>query len=487
MERFKLTVRDASRYRILYIIVLFFNNVSFIQLPAYSALFVMFFWGLYLVYYKIVREECFDRMRFSVWVLAFLATNFLTMLINISVGLVYNLIMMAHISNCFFVFYGIHTEKDLNTKGELYKICKFIIYVTTILGVLGFACLMSGIRFKIGWTNFIIFENRYTGLYTNPNILGFISVVSIVCCHIISKHGFLVQAKRGRISRIWLAVCLSVNLISLLLCDSNASFVLFICYVIFTLVFYYFSMSARMPLKQAMIKLLALTIAAAYVVGASFMVRIICQRTISSLQSSPQTVTEEIYDAPGGGEMKESFITAQPSESETVTFKHKNKNLDSGRIKLLQESIRLFWMSPVFGISNGNIIEYSQKYQNGTFTMSYHNNDIHNGYMTILVSTGIMGFLFFAVFGLRLGKHIIFNLFKRQNAASEDILPCLFAFCCSYLVYSLFEKALLYDISFMVIWFWYMIGMSSVYLNKYEPLVGAHYNLRRHKIPRHMI
>jgi O-antigen ligase len=144
-------------------------------------------------------------------------------------------------------------------------------------------------------------------------------------------------------------------------------------------------------------------------------------------------------------------------------------------------------MSPFFGIGSGNIIYFSQKYLSGVLEFNYHHHDLHNGYLTILVSTGIIGFLLFAVFGFRFGKHTVSNLFKRQKADSQDILPCLFAFCCAYLVYSLFEKALLFDISFMVMWFWYMIGMTSVYLNKYEPLVSSLYTLRRHRLPRHMI
>lgn len=468
-------LKSPSKFRISYIIVLFFCNIAFVQIPAYVCLVFLFFWGVYLVYLKIRRERCFDRLRFGFWILAFLAINLLTMLLNLSMGLIYNIIMLLHISICFFIFYGIHTEKKLNTKAELYKVCKFIIYATTVLGAIGFALMMWKVKFEWMWIKFIIYENRYTGVYINPNILGFISVVSIVCCHLVMKPDFLIQAKRTRISRIWIAICLCVDLFSLLLCDSNASFALFICYVIFTLIFIYFSSSARMEKKQFFMKSLAVLFAAVYVISTAFMVRAICQKGFSQLVS-PQSVDSQavanINEITGG---------------EAITFTHINKNIDSGRLKLIKESFKLFELSPIFGISNGNIVEYSQKYLDGTLSLSYHNNDIHNGYLTIIVSTGIIGFLIFAIWGLKFGKHIVFNLFKRQNAGSQDILPCLFAFCCGYLVYSLFEKALLYDVSFMVIWFWYMLGMTSVYLNKYEPLATAHYMLRKHRIPKHLI
>ncbi|MBQ5397879.1 MAG: O-antigen ligase family protein [Ruminococcus sp.] len=475
MSGLKNTLRNPSKFRLSYLIVLFFCNISFIQIPAYVCLAFMFFWGVYIVYYKIKYQHIFDGFRFGIWLLAFMGINFITMLVNLSEGLVYNVIMLFHLSICFFIFYGIHSEKDINPKAELYKVCKFIIYSTTVFGALGFAFMMFGVKFEWYWIKFIIFENRFTGVYINPNILGFISVVSIVCCHIISKRDFLVQAKRGRISRIWLAVCLSVDMFSLLLCDSNASIVLFVSYVVFILVFYAFSMSAKIKKRQAALKVVALVLATAYVIGAALMVRSISQKTVSHLIN------------PKSANSQAAIGIQEISGSEAITFTHQNTHIDSGRMKLIKESFKLFQLSPVFGISNGNIIEYSQKYLNGTLSLSYHNNDIHNGYLTILVSTGVIGFVLFAIFGIKLFKHIVVNLFRRQNAGSQDILPCLFAFCCGYLVYSLFEKALLYDISFMVMWFWYMIGMTSVYLNKYEPIMGALYTGRTYRLPRHMV
>ena len=478
MSKFKETLKNPSKFRLSYLIVLFFCNVAFVQIPAYVCLVFLFIWGVYLVFRKIFKDNCFDRLRFGLWIVLFLGINLLTMLINITSSFLsfgYNVVMLLHISICFFIFYGIHTEKGFNPRAELYKVCKFVIYATSILGSLGFALMMMGVRFEWMWIKFIIFENRYTGVYINPNILGFISVVSIVCCHLVMKPDFLVKAKRTRVSRIWIAICLSVDLFSLILCDSNASFTLFVCYVIFTLVFIYFSSSARMKKRQFFIKTVAVLIAAVYVVFAAFMVRSVCQRGFSQLVKSSKV------------DKKVVVAINEKTNEEAITFTHENKNIDSGRLKLIRESFELFKISPVFGISNGNIIEYSQKYLNGTLDLSYHNSDIHNGYLTTLVSTGIVGFLIFALWGLKFGKHIVVNLFKRQNAGSQDILPCLFAFCCGYLVYSLFEKALLYDISFMVMWFWYMLGMTSIYLNKYEPLMGEHYMLRKHRIPRHLI
>ncbi len=460
---------ETSRFRISYIVALFFCYVSFLQVPAYVSLVFLFIWGIKIAYKKVVVNRCIGRLRFGFWILLFIGLNIITIIAHInlndvkyfivSTGL--NVLMLLHMCICFFVFYGMHTEREVNTKEELYIVCKFIIYATSILGVIGFILLFCGFRYESGdFIHLITYEEeRFTGVYFNPNMLGFISVVSVVCCHIVCREDFLIQAKRPPVSKIWISISLLVSMFSVLLCDSNATMILFIAYVITILVFNFFSMTANITKKQFALKFIALILACAFVAYASFAVRSICQDAFSSLLSS----SEEYYDFG-----REEFT-------------------DSGRFKLIEESVGLFRLSPVIGISSGNIIPYSQEFVSGLMKIDYHHHDLHNGYLTLLVSTGVVGFCVFAIFGIRFAKHIAKSLFKRQNALSRDILPCLFAFCCAYLIYAFFERALLYDVSFMVVWFWYMVGCTSMYLNKYEPLKETYYTMERRRIPRHMV
>ncbi|HRN38943.1 MAG TPA: hypothetical protein PLJ36_00835, partial [Ruminococcus bromii] len=57
----------------------------------------------------------------------------------------------------------------------------------------------------------------------------------------------------------------------------------------------------------------------------------------------------------------------------------------------------------------------------------------------------------------------------------DDVYPCLFAFLFAYLIFACFEKALLYDISFMVVWFWLIMGYMSCYITKFEPTLESQY------------
>lgn len=476
MSKLKSFFTSTSKFRIIYILDLFLCNISYVQIIAYFLLVFLFIWGVVLCCIQQKKNNTFRKMRFSIWIGAFLLCNVITMLINFSQTIIYSFIMILHLCICFCIFYGMHTESNVNIKGEFYIICKIIVYLTTICGIIGITCLFSGISFdskEFEWIKFIIYENRFTGVYINPNNLGFISVVSFVCCHMLIKKDFLAEANQKRISRIWIATCAGIDLFSLLLCDSNAAMVLAICYVIVFVIFKLFSAENKFSKKQIFLKLAALCCVGVFVVCSSFMFRIICQKGFAAVINSNTSIT-----VTENGER----ISA-PNEN-IITFTHENKNLDSGRFKLARESVNLFKISPFIGISNGNIVLYSEEFSEGVLSFSYHYSDLHNGYLTLLVSTGILGFVIFAIFGFRFAKHIAQHLFSGKKPLSDDIYPCLFSFLCAYLVYAIFEKALLYDISFMVLWFWLLMGVVSTYLNKYEPIYNADYIIYKKRLRR---
>ena len=55
------------------------------------------------------------------------------------------------------------------------------------------------------------------------------------------------------------------------------------------------------------------------------------------------------------------------------------------------------------------------------------------------------------------------------------------------ILYALFERALLYDISFMVMWFWLMMGYASCYIAKFEPMLETQYLFHKKRITRTML
>lgn len=488
MTAIKEKLKDSSLFRKIYIADLFFCNIAFLQIPAYALLVFLFIWGVGLAVYNQRVNRTFFKLRFGLWVGAFLAFSFLSIIINFSITVFYSLIMFMHVIVCFFVFYGMHTEPNFNFREELYSVARFIVYITTIANLIGIFCLMFGITFEWYWIKFTIYENRFTGVYVNPNLLGFASVVSVVCCHMLYKPDLMKKVNQPRVSKIWIFGCVATNLFSLILCDSNASLVLALSYVIVYVIYIFFADKTGLSPSKIILKIAALVVVGAFLVSSVLMLRTICQAGFSVVVSKSNSIISVMMsDEDPSQEITDDSKKSDADKKADITFSHENKNIDSGRFKLWKESINLFKISPFLGISNGNIVFYSEEYSNGVLSFSYHNSDLHNGYLTILVSTGIIGFLLFSIFGFRFAKHSAQHLFLQKKTFRNDVYPCLFAFLFAYLIYALFERALLYDISFMVMWFWLMMGYMSCYIAKFEPMLETQYLFHKKRLTRTLL
>lgn len=61
-------------------------------------------------------------------------------------------------------------------------------------------------------------------------------------------------------------------------------------------------------------------------------------------------------------------------------------------------------------------------------------SDLHNGYLTILVSNGLIGFVLFIGFAVALGRHCIKSLFlEKKNLKKVRFHVCLHLFCLLYI------------------------------------------------------
>lgn len=464
MKKIKAVLTDSSAFRRNYVICLFLCNVTPVMVFAYALLSALFLWGVFLLIYNEVRRHTALKTRYGLWLSLFILFAFVTAVVHFSPNILndlHNLTMIVHASICFFLLYSVHTEKHLNFRRELYAICRMIVYSTTVLGLIGLACLMANIKFEIFGLKFIVYENRFTGLYNNPNQLGFTAVAAIFCGHMLLKKDFIAISGRERVSTIWIASCAAVNAISLLLSDSNGALVLLLAYVIFFLAYKMIGVERRFSLRQIVTKSLTAVLAGAVIVAALFFVRNVTQEGFTKVMDSKDSVV-----------VLEGDLEVQ---REGITFEHENKNIDSGRFKLWEQAIKMFVANPVLGIGKGNIFDYGRRmFVNGvkftekaTFLTPFL-TDFHNGYLTVLVCSGIIGFVLLAIFGLKFFKHITVRVF-REEGLKESTLPCMYAFICAYAVYAFAEEALLYNLMFTVAFFWLILGYTSCFLLKYEP------------------
>ena len=82
----------------------------------------------------------------------------------------------------------------------------------------------------------------------------------------------------------------------------------------------------------------------------------------------------------------------------------------------------------------------------------------------------MVGFAFFILYAVSCAKKLLRSLFRYRGKNRRDgrVLTYLTAFCTGYTFYSVFEVALLLDLSYRVLVFWLMLGAGMSYAMRYE-------------------
>ena len=162
----------------------------------------------------------------------------------------------------------------------------------------------------------------------------------------------------------------------------------------------------------------------------------------------------------------EEFAKADDYKAE-LHIGRDNYEVSSGRITLFKQGLEVFKHHMIIGIGRANLGTYAKRYIPG----GLKHPDLHNGYLTILVSTGIVGFTIFVIFSFLVSLDICRYLFICVNDASFGVFCKLFSALVAYCGYCLFEKAILFDMTYMVGFFWSILGyaMSYIYSGAIKP------------------
>ncbi len=459
IKRIRYFFSDASLFRIAYICDLFLCSVGYVNIAAEVGKVFFFVWGLSLFTNRYIADLCIKKVNYYGWLVLFVASNILTLFIRgYTDGIWESAMMILNMPIIFFLFYGLHSEisEEYGVKKllkELYCLCNIFMAMSLLLNIISIISLYfigKSVTYTLGYL--VVYENRFTGVYFNPNLMAFSSFCAAFCCHLLLKPDFVRYTTGKEISkpkRIVTVISIVMNLVVILLTDSNATALIIICYLI-SFTCYRFFGGKEIHIGYIFKRVITLIIALALITVTVFTVRFLFQT------GATQTITTSDHSS--------NTFDDSDDELNQITFEHKNKSLDSGRIKLFRQGINVIKHHPVMGVGKGNIIYYGNRYNNDK--MKY--TDFHNGYLTIIVCSGFVGFAFFIGFAVCLGYRMFRGLFTMKPPILHDIYPCLASFLASYCVYAFFEKTMIFEVSFMVSFFWLILGYAAVCLNRYE-------------------
>ncbi len=447
-------IRNESLFRILYASSMLLSFVCIIEIPFQIATYILMLWSVFLIINKF-KTGVLKNIKYVELLFLFLSSMLVTTFLNITSHFFMNVLIFYHVAICFFIFYGMHAEQNkTKLKKEMLTFFCLVIRISTILSLLGMIITVFWPQTEILGYRLGLIDNRYTGVYTNPNLSAFMSVVGIIFCHIIFNYNLTYKnfgkTKGTILKNKFLLFSAIVNYITLLLSDSNASLLFILLYLLIFSLCYNLKLTYRKNKKNRILNLILITIICLLIGICVIFMRIGIQNSVAwfinvihSVEYSPTTADLQNID---------NVISLGRNNTEY--------EISSGRIDSIQKSISLLSYKPIWGVGKENIIKFGADYLQEGFLFF----DLHNGYLSILVAYGIVGAFIFIFIAYHISRDHFYALSRFINKGEGTNFTSMFSCLIAYCAYSFFERALLLNISFMVIFFWMLLGYTTTYV-----------------------
>ncbi len=456
-----------SAFRVAYFVSIFLSSITLLDIVSTVLAAGAMIWGFFL--FKNRLKTKLESLKYAKVILLFLFFAVITAIINIKmdfpISFLAGLVIIYHAAICFFMFYGMYVGEDFSEiKKEMFFLFKLTVVLSTFFVTLSFLLLLLRDSFTVDLT-FPILENydhyeriigivkktdstRFTGVFINPNILAFVSVVSTIFCHILCRAKQFFCETKPKLKLCLVAFVVMLHFVALVLSDSIASFLFLVVYIVLWL-FYKLVLENRVfSVKNMFKRSLIFLLSGLIIVLGFFSIR-------SYFQNGASNVIDDVYSVIAN-------TTTRADIDEDIHFGRPNYELreGSGRRRLLEQAAFIFSKHPLFGIGSTNVVAYGDKY----FETGIAFSNFHNGYVSILVCNGLVGFVLFMAFLVFVLRDLTRFLVKNCSSIKKDVFVNLLVCILSYLVFALFEKTLLSEINFMSVLFWSVLGYAVTYL-----------------------
>lgn len=467
---------DTSFFRTMLIVIMSLEMLAFIDLFMGAVKCLVFLWGLYIFINNFCSTRRFLKVSHRYLIFMFLLSMCITAVVNFSIWFLPNIALVYINASYFFMFYGMYTE-TLHDKAEkeMVFLLKFFVWFGLICGFLSLCFVFLKNETCVLGYYIGIYKNRLIGVYSNSNILAFSMIECIVACDILSTDYIKNKYKDKYLNGPILTLAVVVSCLCLFLSDSNASFLFLILYITIRVFCNLFFRRESSHLIK-FIKSVVITLSVCMVVmSVSFAFRDTCQKYIGDVitgvynQDRAMKYNFENFKGDIMEELPEKKAESKNDGkkydvSDFTIGRHESYDVSSGRILLFKQGIKIFKHHPIFGVGRASLISYGKKYIEGGLI----NLDLHNGYLTILVCHGVVGFVIFGLFSFVVAVDICKHLFFCFNKPYYSVFSRIFSALVAYCGYCMFEKAILFDVTFMVGFFWIMLGYAVSYIHNFE-------------------
>ncbi len=463
-------------FQILMIVVLAFVQIPIVHYVYGGYIKYVLLFGLLIIGWQFFRKNMkyVVEDKASIVALCFALFYLVTIALNFNLALSVNIKQLVYMIVIFIMFFA-----NQNNDNGIYVISKTIFWVTFVLSA------FSIVVFFLNITEWYIFDikyfigngesDRFWGLY-NPNTCGAIAVISIlVSFFLLDEKKDESLLKRG-LKLFFVGFNVIVQFFLMVISGSRGayySFLFVIVAVVFVFVVKNFHRESIPAYLRTIIALVICVVTVAIVVGISTFIQLnktgfpfvsINDANNPDMDTSLENTIEnflEKYAEESSVDLSDFNFGFLSFNGLTDVATGRSISDTTGRLGIWRAGIKVFLEHPIFGWTHEGFVDEVNNYA-GEFNFMQDSvvyGGLHNIYITILCSSGLVGFVcFIIIVAIVLSR--FFKLFISDNEIDKKIILSL-AVCLYFLVSEIVESRILYTVSFFNVVFWFYFG----YLN----------------------
>lgn len=446
------------------VIVMMLSTISMIAPFTTELNVLLLLWGgIYFIYDLFTKKTCL-KSRYKTFLLIYMVIFVVSILINFKNNPIDNIKTFVYTGFFLFVLYSYDSFNNdkIKIKSELININNIVIFISSITGLIALIMFVFLIQFTFKEVpqGFIYPKTpALWGLYGNPNSGGMVATLSIILTYInlsLYKINYKKSISKFRIS--YYVINIIIQWLYLVLCNSRGAVLSLIASILFIT---YYKLYNKLAIKYNLFKSIVISLIV------SIIVLIACSASIS-ISKSVLAYIPKYVESINSNNVNNTEGIIKEDEEITLDREFKSGHISTGRAEIWSYGLNTLKFSPLFGHGPGNIgLAKQQLYPNDTSKYIVTNN-MHNGYIQILLSNGILGvasFLLFFIFIAKDSLKAILSLKLTISKENREIIALILAPIVAISVNGIFENVILLTQSYITTILWIYIGYLSLYLD----------------------
>ncbi|MGM0302316.1 hypothetical protein IGI66_001934 [Enterococcus sp. AZ048] len=439
---------------------------------------ICFIWGGIIAINELFVKRSVFKMKYGILLFLVLISFAITSILNRDFGLVRNIYNLGYLAISCLVLFPIGEDYELEMK-NLIKLSNLFICVILLAGfisIIQFCFIISyhvptGIPGLLARQGFM--ESRLFGVYTSPNVGAFFGFVSVVCSLFIISN----EKERSRKYNVFLITNGIVQLLYYILSSSRGVQITIYAF----LLSFFFLMIVSKNFRNRVLTFLKLSLKK-FIVGAILVLlffSIGVDFSKSILGYIPLVLNNSKLTSNDSGNIKKSEENREDGSKITIEHSESSAEVSSGRFTIWKAGITVWKHNPIFGYGDINFYHDSST-KNALSALHLteldrkelkraHGN-MHNGYLQVLISSGIIGFILIYLF-YGLSFFYIFKNFLNRNDNEILIAGLMLSFLVSVFANELVEAHILFNKRDAVSQiFWFVFGLLIIQTSKYSKI-----------------